>query len=65
MVDGLLSQIGRGSAEASQLVNNSYGGNTVNITANVASDYDVYRMIDIIDDQLGEHKLNIARGTGG
>nr|DAN28703.1 MAG TPA: Minor tail protein [Caudoviricetes sp.] len=61
----VLSQIGRGIAEASQLVNNSYGGNTVNITANVSSDYDVYRMIDIIDDQLGDHRMNIARGTGG
>ena len=46
----------------SQVINN--GGNTVHVHADISSDYDVNRMIDIIDEKLGEKETIISRGRG-
>ncbi|HEM3178537.1 TPA: phage tail tape measure protein, partial [Streptococcus suis] len=61
----VLGSIGAGIVKASNIANNSYGNNTINVYADVASDYDVNRMIEMIDEGLGQRELDLSRGVGG
>lgn len=59
----ILGEIGAGIVKATGITN-SYGGNTITVNAEIANDYDVYQMIDIIDKELGNKSNRLARGLG-
>lgn len=61
----VLGGIGKGIAQTMQnITNSSYGDSHVTIYAEVASDYDVDRMIEKIDEGLGRRQEDIDRGRG-
>ncbi|MGF3113207.1 phage tail tape measure protein [Facklamia sp. P9177] len=60
----VLGEIGAGIVKATNITNQEYGGNTINVYADIASDYDVYNMIEILDKELGEKETRINRGLG-
>ncbi|MGX7108352.1 phage tail tape measure protein [Facklamia miroungae] len=60
----ILGEIGAGIVKATNITNQEYEGNTVNVYADVSSDYDVYKMVDIIDVELGKKEVRINRGLG-
>lgn len=66
LTSSVLGEIGRGIVQATgAMTNNTFGDNIVNVYAEVASDYDVDRMIEKIDEGLGQREAMLLRGIGG
>ena len=62
----VLGGIGSGIAKTMQnITNNTHGDRYITINAEVASDYDVDRMIEKIDEALGEREELLSREVGG